>query len=39
VAYKVAEQIISARGAPVSISYRMRESGGAWKIIDVFYNG
>ena len=25
--------------APVTISYRMRENGGAWKIIDVFYNG
>ena len=22
-----------------TIAYRMRESGGAWKIIDVFYNG
>jgi phospholipid transport system substrate-binding protein len=25
--------------APVTIAYRMREVGGAWKIIDVFYNG
>lgn len=25
------------KGSPVSISYRLRQSGGAWKIIDVFY--
>jgi phospholipid transport system substrate-binding protein len=24
--------------APVPISYRLRQSGGSWKIIDVFYN-
>lgn len=24
-------------GSPVSISYRLRQSGGSWKIIDVFY--
>jgi phospholipid transport system substrate-binding protein len=31
---------IGAPGStPVVISYRMRQSGGAWKIIDVFYNG
>ncbi len=22
---------------PVAISYRLRQSGGAWKIVDVFY--
>ena len=31
--------LTSPHGAPVSIAYRMRQSGGAWKIIDVFYNG
>lgn len=25
------------RQAPVAISYRLRQSGGVWKIIDVFY--
>ena len=24
-------------GSPVAISYRLRQSGGTWKIIDVFY--
>ena len=35
----VQSKIISAGSAPVVISYRMRQSGEAWKIIDVFYNG
>jgi len=35
----VTTHLISPRDAPVTIAYRMRESGGAWKIIDVFYNG
>jgi phospholipid transport system substrate-binding protein len=35
----VQSRIIPSGGAPVVISYRMRQSGGAWKIIDVFYNG
>jgi phospholipid transport system substrate-binding protein len=35
----VQTKLISPHDAPVSIAYRMRESGGAWKIIDVFYNG
>lgn len=25
------------KGAPVPISYRLRQSGGGWRIIDVFY--
>jgi phospholipid transport system substrate-binding protein len=25
------------KGGPVSISYRLRQSGGGWRIIDVFY--
>ncbi len=35
----VQTKIIATSGAPVAISYRMRQSGDAWKIIDVFYNG
>ncbi len=35
----VQTKIVSPGSAPVAISYRMRQSGGAWKIIDVFYNG
>jgi phospholipid transport system substrate-binding protein len=35
----VTTHLIPSSGAPVSIAYRMRQSGGAWKIIDVFYNG
>jgi phospholipid transport system substrate-binding protein len=35
----VQSKIISPGAAPVVISYRMRQNGGAWKIIDVFYNG
>jgi len=35
----VRTQIISPHDAPVAISYRLRQSGGAWKIIDVLYNG
>lgn len=35
----VQTHLISPGDAPVPIAYRMRESGGAWKIIDVFYNG
>ena len=30
--------ITSPSAAPVSLSYRMREYGGAWKVIDVYYN-
>ena len=35
----VQSKIISSGSAPVAISYRMRQSGDAWKIIDVYYNG
>lgn len=27
----------SKSGSPVALSYRLRQSGGGWKIIDVFY--
>lgn len=34
---KLVRTTLSGSGAPVAISYRLRQSGGAWKIIDVFY--
>jgi phospholipid transport system substrate-binding protein len=35
----VQTKVTSPGSAPVSIAYRMREVGGQWKIIDVFFNG
>ena len=35
----VTTHLISPGDAPVPIAYRMRQAGGDWKIIDVFYNG
>jgi phospholipid transport system substrate-binding protein len=35
----VTTHLASPNDAPVTIAYRMREVGGTWKIIDVFYNG
>ena len=35
----VQTQLLTPGDAPVTIAYRMRQSGGTWKIIDVFYNG
>ena len=35
----VSTTLVSPNDQPVSIAYRMRQSGGAWKIIDVYYNG
>jgi len=35
----VTTHLVSPSDAPVPIAYRMRQAGGAWKIIDVFYNG
>ena len=32
-------RLFVAHHAPVDIVYRMRQSGGVWKIIDVFYQG
>ena len=34
---KLVRTTLSGSGAPVAISYRLRQSGGQWKIIDVFY--
>jgi phospholipid transport system substrate-binding protein len=37
---KLVHTTLASPGAvPTSLSYRMRQSGGAWKIIDVYYNG
>lgn len=33
----VQTQLFSAHAAPVSLNYRMRESSGSWKIIDIYY--
>ena len=35
----VKSQIIAGSGAPVVIDYRMRNDGGTWKIIDVYFQG
>ena len=35
----VTTRLVSPGEAPVTIAYRMRQAGGGWKIIDVFYNG
>jgi phospholipid transport system substrate-binding protein len=34
----VKTKLSSPGGSPVSLAYRMRQDGGAWKVIDVFYN-
>ncbi len=35
----VTTRIVSPHGAPVTISYRLQPADGAWKIVDVYYNG
>ncbi len=35
----VKTQLIPGHGAPVVIDYRMRNDGGTWKIIDVYFQG
>jgi phospholipid transport system substrate-binding protein len=35
----VTTRLVSPGETPVTIAYRMREVGGGWRIIDVFYNG
>ncbi|MDB5444685.1 MAG: hopanoid biosynthesis protein HpnM [Phenylobacterium sp.] len=32
-------QLISPSSGTTNLTYRMRQSGGAWKVIDVYYNG
>lgn len=36
---KLVKTKLTGGGSNVSLAYRMRETGGAWKIIDVYYNG
>src|SRR6201996_5918497 len=37
---KIVKTKLSGPGSdPVSLAYRMRQNGGSWKVIDVFYNG
>jgi phospholipid transport system substrate-binding protein len=33
----VRSQILPAQGDPTDLNYRMRESGGSWKVIDVYF--
>jgi phospholipid transport system substrate-binding protein len=35
----VQTQIIQASGKAVTLTYRMRQSGSSWKVIDVYYQG
>ncbi len=30
-------QLIAPRGSPIALTYQMREFGGSWKVIDVYY--
>jgi phospholipid transport system substrate-binding protein len=32
-------QVVTPKEAPIAINYRMRQSGGGWRIIDVYLNG
>ena len=35
----VQTRIVSKGGDSVTLAYRMRQIGGAWKVIDIYYNG
>lgn len=35
----VKSQLLPKSGAPTTFTYRMRQSGGSWRIVDVFFNG
>jgi phospholipid transport system substrate-binding protein len=35
----VRTRLTSPGASPVSLTYRMRQAGGGWKVIDVYYNG
>ena len=34
----VQSRLIPGHGAPVDLIYRMRQSGGTWKVIDIYYD-
>jgi phospholipid transport system substrate-binding protein len=36
---KLVKTKLTGSGSPVSLAYRMRQDGGSWKVIDVYYNG
>jgi phospholipid transport system substrate-binding protein len=36
---KLVRTQLTSSGSPTTLAYRMRQSGGGWKIIDVYYNG
>jgi phospholipid transport system substrate-binding protein len=36
---KLVKTQLTGGGTDVSLAYRMRDNGGGWKVIDVFYNG
>lgn len=36
---KLVKTKLTGGGSNVSLAYRMRDTGGTWKIIDVYYNG
>jgi phospholipid transport system substrate-binding protein len=36
---KVVKTTLTGGGANVALTYRMRDQGAGWKVIDVFYNG
>ena len=36
---KLVKSQVVGGGDSASVNYRLRESGGGWKVIDVFYNG
>jgi phospholipid transport system substrate-binding protein len=36
---KLVHTRLTGAGAPTELAYRMRETGGAWKVIDIYYNG
>jgi phospholipid transport system substrate-binding protein len=36
---KLVHTRLGGTGAPTELAYRMRQSDGSWKVIDVYYNG
>jgi phospholipid transport system substrate-binding protein len=36
---KLVHTRLAGSGDPTELAYRMRETGGAWKVIDIYYNG
>ena len=36
---KLVKTRLTGGGSDVALSYRMRDTGGGWKVVDVYYNG